>query len=265
MPAGGHRKRLVCSPSDTGHLTQLGFADRQRTNPATGFLDNDDRTRFERFTEFESCAESLNHIWSARIVKAKKNHAYDASTRECNDFPEIEIKRQDNTVFRVSFAEDPESGRRCRPRSPKVNGLMFPLVEPVDDLPTDSHVRKKPHEGLPSLNLFLSKPGSVLNGLLDIVTFEIRISFKDFLKCRPVSDLSNNHRNRNTHAADACPAAHDVGVECDPVEHRTDGQYTTRSLKFVPWEQTPISVENWSCSFALCLFLRRSGDGVSNY
>src|SRR5687768_16652462 len=57
---------------------------------------------------------------------------------------------------------------------------------------TDAHVVKKPHlEILAKVNLFLGRPGGVLNRLLDVFLFQIRIALKNFLKTsrRGRSDL----------------------------------------------------------------------------
>ena len=87
---------------------------------------------------------------------------------------------------------------------------------------TDAHVVKKPHlEILAKVNLFLGQPGGVLNRLLDVFLFQIRIALKNFLKRRAVGDLTYNYGDRNAHFAYACSPAHDLGVEGDSVEHTT--------------------------------------------
>jgi hypothetical protein len=74
-------------------------------------------------------------------------------------------------------------------------------------------------EILAKVNLFLGQPGSILNRLLDVFLFQVRVALKNFLERRSVRDLTHNYGDRYAHSAYACSPAHDLGVEGDSVEH----------------------------------------------
>jgi len=73
---------------------------------------------------------------------------------------------------------------------------------------------------LRDVDFLLSQPRSIFHCLVNILRFEIRVVLEDFLLGRAVSDLANDGRNKDTHAAYACPATHDVGIERYAVKHR---------------------------------------------
>src|SRR6202040_3338433 len=55
------------------------------------------------------------------------------------------------------------------------------------------------------VDLFLCDPGGVLDGLLDVRTFQIRIPFEDLLKRSTVCHLPDDDGDGNPHATDASP------------------------------------------------------------
>ena len=57
----------------------------------------------------------------------------------------------------------------------------------------------------------MGEPRRILDRLLDIFALQVRISFKNLLEACAVSDLSDDHGNWNTHAADARSATHEIG------------------------------------------------------
>lgn len=73
---------------------------------------------------------------------------------------------------------------------------------------------------LRDVDFLLSQPRSIFHCLVNILRFEIRVVLEDFLLGRAVSDLANDGRNKDTHAAHTCPATHDVGIERYAVKHR---------------------------------------------
>jgi hypothetical protein len=123
----------------------------------------------------------------------------------------------------------------------------------------DAHVVKKPHlEILAKVNLFLGQPGGVLNRLLDVFLFQIRVALKNFLKRRAVGDLTYNYGNRYAHTAYACSPAHDLGVEGDSVEHtrvllawvRIEGCSPSFRIQRLPYDSQALKI------FAVTVFIR---------
>jgi len=76
------------------------------------------------------------------------------------------------------------------------------VPQPLNDSETDTHVREKSHPfPLYGMDFFLGQPSSIFNRLLDVFLLEIRIVFQDFLESGPMSNLTHNDRNWDTHAA----------------------------------------------------------------
>src|ERR1700738_1966971 len=63
------------------------------------------------------------------------------------------------------------------------------------------------------------QPCSVFQCLLDIRLLEIGVALQHFVPSGSVGDLADEDRHWNSHATDACPAAHDVGVKGNTVKH----------------------------------------------
>jgi len=70
------------------------------------------------------------------------------------------------------------------------------------------------------MDLLLSKPSRILEGLSDILTREIWVVFQYFLLGCSVGELTDNHRNGNSHSADAGAASQDFGIKRYSFEHR---------------------------------------------
>ena len=77
----------------------------------------------------------------------------------------------------------------------EMNGVIAFLLQPQNNAPINTHIRKKSHRLLGCLNLFLGQPCRILYCLLDIFVLQVRISLKYLLETCPVSNLSDNHRN----------------------------------------------------------------------
>src|SRR2546425_75540 len=121
----------------------------------------------------------------------------------------------------MRFVKNVSVGHALQAFVAEMDGVIAILSQPVHDPLIDVHVRQKTHQVSRSLNLFLGKPSGVLDCLLDIFSVQIGISIKYFLESCTVCNLTDNHRNGNPHATDTCSAAHDIGMECDSVEHGT--------------------------------------------
>ncbi len=70
-----------------------------------------------------------------------------------------------------------------------------------------------------NVHFLLSKPGSILKRLADVLALEIRVVCQDLFLCGAMRKLSHDHRNWNSHASDAGAAPHHVAFKCDPVKH----------------------------------------------
>lgn len=64
-----------------------------------------------------------------------------------------------------------------------------------------------------------SEPGRILESLLNVLRFEIRVVGQYLFPGRSVSDLANDIGNRDPHAPDAGTTAHDLGIEGYAVKH----------------------------------------------
>lgn len=66
--------------------------------------------------------------------------------------------------------------------------------------------------------MFSEPPGSVGQRLGDVFRFEVRICAQDLFGRVPCSQKTHNHADRDPHTTNACLAAHDSGIESNPVE-----------------------------------------------
>src|ERR1043166_9365864 len=107
---------------------------------------------------------------------------------------------------------------------------------------------------LSGMNLLLRKPSGIFDGLLNVLLLQVGVTLKDLLKVSPVSDLTNNHRNRDTHSTYARPAAHDLGIKRNSIKHITFhpfAQRPARQILFLSiqrlWliDQTPQTVSQY--------------------
>src|SRR5438093_13260880 len=81
------------------------------------------------------------------------------------------------------------------------------------------------HRPLRCLHLFLGERRRILDRLLDIFALQVRISFKNLLDDCAVSDLSDDHGNGNTHAADARSSTHAISTKVIQSNIKSAGQY----------------------------------------
>lgn len=80
-------------------------------------------------------------------------------------------------------------------------------------------VGEEAHERLRALDLFLRQPSGVLDGLPDVLGFQVRVIVQNLTVGRTVGDLADDHRDWNPHPPNASSPSHNVGVEGDAVEH----------------------------------------------
>jgi hypothetical protein len=98
-----------------------------------------------------------------------------------------------------------------------MSGIVAFTAEPADHREADSHVRQEAQR-LRGVNLFLRQPSRVPERLPNIFRLEVRIAFQYFLDGRAVSDLSDDHGDRNSQPADAGTSPHDLRIESDSLE-----------------------------------------------
>jgi hypothetical protein len=76
------------------------------------------------------------------------------------------------------------------------------LPEPFCDSHINAHVEQQARSGGSGVvNLFLRKPGRVLDRLLDIRVFQVGIALEDLVERSTVSDLADDHGPRRSLAA----------------------------------------------------------------
>jgi hypothetical protein len=103
---------------------------------------------------------------------------------------------------------------------PQMDRVVAPLTQPGDDALIDAHVGEEAHRGaLRLLHLLLREPCGVLDCLLDVLAFEVRVPSENLVERRAVSDLPDDHGHGDPHAANAGAATENGGIEGNPVEH----------------------------------------------
>jgi hypothetical protein len=120
------------------------------------------------------------------------------------------------------FGEDLAVGESMQPFVSEMDGVMPLVPEPLDHTDIHAHVGQEAHSGLPLRcpYLLLREPGRVAQGLFDVRSFEIRVSCEDFFEGCTVGNLTDDDRDRNPHAADACATTQDLWIEGNSVERR---------------------------------------------
>jgi hypothetical protein len=83
---------------------------------------------------------------------------------------------------------------QCRQGFLQNDAQSVDYVRSASVLYRHAHVGKKPHS-LPYDDFLLDKPGYVFKRLLEVTGFQIRIIRKNFLLCRTVRDLTDDHRH----------------------------------------------------------------------
>jgi len=118
------------------------------------------------------------------------------------------------------LGEMKEVRRRLPALQPQVGCVVAPGSQLFNDALSHSHVRKKAHgEGSARHHAFLSQPRRVLERLVHVLAFQVRVFAQYLFHGRAVGDLSNDDRDRDTHAANAGATTENPGVECDSLEH----------------------------------------------
>src|SRR5262245_57543742 len=102
-----------------------------------------------------------------------------------------------------------------------MNRIVSIRSQPLDDLLRYAHVGQETHSPPPSssANFLVRQPSSILQRLLNVISFEVGITSQHLFPTGAVGDLPNNDGNWNAHAANAGSATHDFGVKRDTVEH----------------------------------------------
>ncbi len=133
---------------------------------------------------------------------------------------EVEVERQYDPILREGVGEYLLVGRPVQPLFTKVHRIVSVTAKPFDDAQVHAHVGEESHAScLGSADFLAREPGGVFQGLLNVCPFQVRVPLENLLECGAVSNLADDHRHGDAHATDACPAAHDLRVEGDTVEH----------------------------------------------
>ena len=98
-----------------------------------------------------------------------------------------------------------------------MNGVVSLVPKPADDLDTDSHIRQEA-QVLGGENFFPRQPGSVFEGLPNILRLKVRVTLENLLDRSAMSNLPHDDGDRDAHSTDARAASHDLGVERNPFE-----------------------------------------------
>jgi hypothetical protein len=98
-----------------------------------------------------------------------------------------------------------------------VPSIVTSITQPFDHAYRRTHVGHKPHQ-LPDNDFLLDKPGRAFKRLLDVTGFQIGIIRKDFLLCRAVRDLTDDHRHRHAHPADAGAPSHNLWIKRNAIK-----------------------------------------------
>jgi hypothetical protein len=201
--------------------SRFGLADREPSDPVARFFDDQDRAATQGLRR--SCQnrlEPFDDVRGAGILQTEEDHLGGTLSSKCGEVTEVEIERQDDPILGQSFREDLLVERPMEALVPQVNGVMTTATQPLDDVHVHAHVGEELHvPGLRAPDFVACEPGRVLKGLLNVLSLQVRVSLQDLLERRTVGDLPDDHRHGDAHPTDACPAAHDLRIEGDPVEH----------------------------------------------
>ena len=77
----------------------------------------------------------------------------------------------------MSFGKDVGIGKPLQSLIAEMNCIVLILSQPVHDPPIHAHVRQELHRRLRGLDLFLGKPRSIFDCLLDICALQVGIPF----------------------------------------------------------------------------------------
>jgi hypothetical protein len=92
------------------------------------------------------------------------------------------------------------------------------------------------------MDFFSGQPRSILDSLLNILPFKVGISLQDFFELRTMCYLTHDDRDGDSHAPDAGPSPHDLGIKSDTIEHLL--HLHEASLSCGDWSYTYLSRNN---------------------
>jgi len=230
--------RPTKSTSSGKPILQVVMSDGKNADTMTGFFNDDDSAFLKRAaTVREDCGKPIEHVLCPRVVEAENDDTRFPSACERRDLPEVEIEREDDPALRDGLREDLAVGQPLEPLVAEMNCFVCLVAQPGGHTDIYSHVQQEPHQqtpgGLPEVNLLLCEPCGIAECLLDVLSFEIRVSSQHLLECGAVGELADDHRHGDAHPTDAGPSSQDLRVERDPIEVHLDtsvGRYSTRSV-----------------------------------
>jgi len=130
------------------------------------------------------------------VGKAEQDDARHSPTGQGGDLAEVQVEREDDSLLGDGLVEDLLVRQPVQSLVPQMHRVVTRRAQPGDDPLIHAHVGEETHDRrLRRLDLLLRQPGGVLDRLLDVLAFEIRVPLEDILERRPVRDLSDDHRD----------------------------------------------------------------------
>ena len=148
----------------------------QVPHAVTGLLDHDDGTLIESGPRIsQDFAKAVNDMFASRVSEPKDDDAHRPLLGERDDFPEIEVKGQDDSFFCLGLFEDGPIRQPLEVLIPKMGRIMALGAKPLNHPLGHSHVGEKTHPGLPGVYFFLHDPGGIFEGRLHILCLQVRV------------------------------------------------------------------------------------------
>ena len=158
-------------------------------------LDNHDhRTRESVPRGREHGGQPVDHVRGARVVEPKENHPPGSVPREGREISEVEVEREDDPLFRERLGEEMFVRRSVKPFLAEVDRVVPLATEPLHHTHVHAHVGEESHaSNLRASDFLAGQPGSVLQGLLDVLRLEVGVALQDVGHRRVVGDLADDH------------------------------------------------------------------------
>ena len=141
----------------------------------------------------QNAVEATDHVCSPAVLEPEKKDFACSILERCGNLSEVEIRRQYNAVFRQSLLENLAVRHPVQAFVAEMNGIVALAPEPIRNADVNVHVHQDAYDRLRILHALLGQPRRVLDGLLDVVSFEIGVANKDLIKRCTVRDLADNH------------------------------------------------------------------------
>ena len=171
---------------------------REHTDPMPSLLDHYDGPLLQDGrTVGQDRGQPSEYVDCPRVVEAEDDHTRFPATRERRDLAEVKIEGENGSALRNGLGEYLAIRQSLKALVAKVQRLMALLAQPGGNADIHAHVQREFHEQisvrLPEMNLLLSEPRGIPEGLLDVLPLEVWIPGKYFLEARAVCELPHDH------------------------------------------------------------------------